>query len=142
MHAEIIIKLHPSPTQLFDIVTLAPRLNSKISVVTKGEISSLLPSAKLLISIGLSSAMIEALILKIPVILIPGIDYNWGESSIENEKGCVISNLDAIKHDATKILQNKNFFHENESFQNYLAKLIHFEGTSSKIFYQSLFKKS
>ena len=139
---EIIIKLHPSPTQLFDIVTLAPRLNSKISVVTKGEISSLLPSAKLLISIGLSSAMIEALILKIPVILIPGIDYNWGESSIENEKGCVISNLDAIKHDATKILQNKNFFHENESFQNYLAKLIHFEGTSSKIFYQSLFKKS
>ena len=139
---EIIIKLHPSPTQLFDIVTLAPRLNSKISVVTKGEISSLLPSAKLLISIGLSSAMIEALILKIPVILIPGIDYNWGESSIENEKGCVISNLDAIKHDATKILQNKNFFHENESFQNYLAKLIHFEGTSSKIFYQSLFEKS
>ena len=139
---EIIIKLHPSPTQLFDIVTLAPRLNSKISVVTKGEISSLLPSAKLLISIGLSSAMIEALILKIPVILIPGIDYNWGESSIENEKGCVISNLDTIKHDATQILQNKNFFHENESFQNYLAKLIHFEGTSSKIFYQSLFKKS
>jgi len=139
---EIIIKLHPSPTQLFDIVTLAPRLNSKISVVTKGEISSLLPSAKLLISIGLSSAMIEALILKIPVILIPGIDYNWGESSIENEKGCVISNLDAIKHDATQILQNKNFFHENESFQNYLAKLIHFEGTSSKTFYQSLFEKS
>ena len=139
---EIIIKLHPSPTQLFDIVTLAPRLNSKISVVTKGEISSLLPSAKLLISIGLSSAMIEALILKIPVILIPGIDYNWGLSSIENEKGCVISNLETIKHDATQILKNKNFFHENQSFQNYLAKLIHFEGTSSKIFYQSLFEKS
>ena len=35
---EIIIKLHPSPTQLLDIVNLAPKLNSKISVITKGEI--------------------------------------------------------------------------------------------------------
>jgi len=139
---EIIIKLHPSPTQLLDIVNLAPKLNSKISVITKGEISSLLPSAKLLISIGLSSVIIEALILKIPVILIPGIDYNWGLSSIENEKGCIISNLEKIKHDTTQILKNKNFFYENKSFQNYLTKLIHFEGASSKIFYQSLFDKS
>ena len=38
------------------------------------------------ISIGISSAIIEALILKKPVIFIPGIDYNWEKDLIPNEE--------------------------------------------------------
>ena len=142
LNEKTIIKLHPSSTQLFDIVELAPKLNSKISVVNHGEISSLLPSAKLLISIGLTSAIIEALILKKPVILIPGIDYNWGSSSLETENGCLISTPEKIKQDLKQILADKNYFVRNTSFQKYLSKLIHHNGNASKIFYESLRKNS
>ena len=75
---EVLIKLHPSPTQLMDLVELGRTIDPKITIVSHGEITSLLPSAKLVISIGMSSVIIEALILKKPVIFIPGIDYNWG----------------------------------------------------------------
>ena len=142
LNEKTVIKLHPSSTQLLDIVELAPKLNSKISVVNHGEISSLLPSAKLLISIGLTSAIIEALILKKPVILIPGIDYNWGSSSLETENGCLISTPEKIKQDLKQILDDKNYFVKNDSFQKYLSKLIHYNGNASKIFYESLRKNS
>ena len=65
---EVFIKLHPSPTQLMDLVELGKTIDPKITIVSHGEITSLLPSAKLVISIGMSSAIIEALILKKPVI--------------------------------------------------------------------------
>ena len=65
---EVFIKLHPSPTQLMDLVELGRTIDPKITIVSHGEITSLLPSAKLVISVGMSSAIIEALILKKPVI--------------------------------------------------------------------------
>ena len=138
LEEELVIKLHPSPTQLMDIVELAPKISPRISVVSRGEITSLLPSAKLLISIGLSSAIIEALILKKPVILIPGIDYNWGIPSIVNEKGCLISNLNELKQHLKIIIMNKNYFNEHKSFQKYLSKLISFNGDASEEFYKLL----
>ena len=121
-----------------DIVELAPKISPRIRVVSHGEITSLLPSAKLLISIGLSSAIIEALILKKPVILVPGIDYNWENPSIVNEKGCLISNLDELKQLLKIIIMNKNYFNQHESFQKYLSKLISFNGDASEEFYKLL----
>ena len=138
LEEELVIKLHPSPTQLMDIVELAPKISPRIRVVSHGEITSLLPSAKLLISIGLSSAIIEALILKKPVILVPGIDYNWENPSIINEKGCLISNLDELKQLLKIIIMNKNYFNQHESFQKYLSRLISFNGDASEEFYKLL----
>ena len=138
LEEELVIKLHPSTTQLMDIVELAPKISPRIRVVSHGEITSLLPSAKLLISIGLSSAIIEALILKKPVILVPGIDYNWENPSIVNEKGCLISNLDELKQLLKIIIMNKNYFNQHESFQKYLSKLISFNGDASEEFYKLL----
>ena len=138
LEEELVIKLHPSTTQLMDIVELAPKISPRIRVVSHGEITSLLPSAKLLISIGLSSAIIEALILKKPVILVPGIDYNWENPSIVNEKGCLISNLDELKQLLKIIIMNKNYFNQHESFQKYLSRLISFNGDASEEFYKLL----
>lgn len=135
---KLVIKLHPSATQLIDISELAPKINSNISVFSYGEISSLLPSAKLLISIGLSSAMIEALILKIPVIYIPGIDYNWGMPSIIYEKGCYSSSIPELKHLLKKILFDSNTSEQNTSSAQYLSKLINFQGKASEKFYNSI----
>ena len=139
MNEKLLIKLHPSSTQLMKIFELAPKINKKINVIPNGEIISLLPSAKLLICIGLSSALIEALILKKPVLFIPGMDYNWGNPSIVTEKGCFISDTDNLKNELEKILNDKKYLQEQQNLsQNYLSKLISFQGNGSQNFYEYL----
>ena len=136
---EVFIKLHPSPTQLMDLVELGKKIDPKITIVSHGEITSLLPSAKLVISIGMSSAIIEALILKKPVIFIPGIDYNWGDPSIINEKGCLISSINELKNDLKGVLNNTKLYAEQQnSSQKYLSKLISHHGNASDEFYKYL----
>ena len=136
---EVFIKLHPSPTQLMDLVELGKKIDPKITIVSHGEITSLLPSAKLVISIGMSSAIIEALILKKPVIFIPGIDYNWGDPSIINEKGCFISSINELKNDLKGILNNTKLYAEQQnSSRKYLSKLISHHGNASDEFYKYL----
>ena len=136
---EVFIKLHPSPTQIMDLVELRKTIDPKITIVSHGEITSLLPSAKLVISIGMSSAIIEALILKKPVIFIPGIDYNWGEPSIITEKGCLISSINELKNDLEGILNDtKRYSEQQTSSQKYLSKLISHHGNASDEFYKYL----
>ena len=136
---EVFIKLHPSPTQLIDLVKLGKTIDPKITIVSHGEITSLLPSAKLVISIGMSSAIIEALILKKPVIFIPGIDYNWGDPSIINEKGCLISSINELKNDLKGVLNNTKLYAEQQnSSRKYLSKLISHHGNASDEFYKYL----
>ena len=136
---EVFIKLHPSPTQIMDLVELRKTIDPKITIVSHGEITSLLPSAKLVISIGMSSAIIEALILKKPVIFIPGIDYNWGDPSIINEKGCLISSINELKNDLKGVLNNTKLYAEQQnSSRKYLSKLISHHGNASDEFYKYL----
>ena len=92
-----------------------------------------------MISVGISSAIIEALILKKPVIFIPGIDYNWGKPSVINEKGCLISSITELKNDLEGILNNKKLYAEQQnSSQKYLSKLISHHGNASDEFYKYL----
>ena len=136
---EVFIKLHPSPTQLMDLVELGKKIDPKITIVSHGEITSLLPSAKLVRSIGMSTAIIEALILKKPVIFIPGIDYNWGDPSIINEKGCLISSINELKNDLKGVLNNTKLYAEQQnSSRKYLSKLISHHGNASDEFYKYL----
>ena len=137
LNENLVIKLHPSPTQLTNIAEIVSTIDPKISVSSYGEISSLLPSAKLLISVGISSAMIEAMILKKPVLFIPGIDYNWGQPSIIPTNGCLISNMSEFENNLKNIIYVTN--HNNyESSQNYLKKLISYQGNASSQFYKFL----
>ena len=132
----LLIKLHPSPSQIMSLTELE-KINSKISVVTSGEIIPLLNSAKLLICVGFSSAMIEALILKKPVIFIPGIDYDWGTPSIITEEGCMFSNIIELKENLQKILLNRGIYDEKKS-QEYISKLLSSHGNASENFYKYL----
>ncbi|MBL75330.1 MAG: hypothetical protein CL763_00135 [Chloroflexi bacterium] len=136
LNENLIIKLHPSSSQLMNL-TEFEKINSKISVITSGEIIPLLNSAKLLISVGLSSAMIEALILNKPVIFIPGIDYGWKNPSIISECGCLSLNISELKENLEKILLDKNFYSKQDS-QKYISNLLSFQGNASEEFYNFL----
>ncbi len=135
----LVIKLHPSPTQLMEIISLSQKINKNIVVETNDDIEVLLPSAKLLICIGFSTVLIEALILKIPVIFIPGIDYNYNDPSIVTEKGCFVSNVDELEELLKKILSDKNEINKQQILsQKYLSQLISNPGAGSDYFFKYL----
>ena len=138
---KLVVKLHPSPTQLTDLDELTNKIDPKIRVLSSGDITELLPNAKALICIGISSTMIEAIILGKPVIFIPGIDYNWENPSIVKLNGCLSSDIKNVKSDLLKILQDRDFCSGIQNLSNnYLTKLINFQGHSSKKFYECLKK--
>tara|TARA_Y100000590_G_scaffold97720_1_gene111221 strand:+ start:11888 stop:13783 length:1896 start_codon:yes stop_codon:yes gene_type:complete len=133
----LVVKLHPSPTQLTNLEQLTRKINSEIKVLASGDITELLPNAKILICIGISSAMIEALILNKPVIFIPGIDYNWKNPSLLNMNGCLSSNIKNIRNDLLRILNDDyNSSEMKKASEEYLSKLINYQGYSSKKFYE------
>ena len=133
----LVVKLHPSPTQLTNLEQLTRKINSEIKVLASGDITELLPNAKILICIGISSVMIEALILNKPVIFIPGIDYNWKNPSLLNMNGCLSSNIKNIRNDLLRILNDDyNSSEMKKASEEYLSKLINYQGYSSKKFYE------
>ena len=141
LREKLVVKVHPSPTQLTNLDELTNKIDPEIHTFSSGDITELLPNAKVLICIGISSTMIEAIILGKPVIFIPGIDYNWKNPSVVELNGCLTSNIKNIKDDLLKILQNEKVCLEIQNLSNnYLRKLIDFQGHSSKKFYEFLKK--
>jgi len=138
---KLVIKLHPSPTQLTNLEKHTNKINSNIQVFSSGEIIDLLPKAKILICIGVSTTMIEAVILKKPVIFIPGIDYNYKNPTIITANGCIKSDIKNLKTDILKMLKNVEYSKGiMQGSENYLSELIHFQGKSSDRFYKFLEK--
>ena len=94
-----------------------------------------------MICIGVSTTMIEAVILKKPVIFIPGIDYNYKNPTIITANGCIKSDIKNLKTDILKMLKNVEYSKGiMQGSENYLSELIHFQGKSSDRFYKFLEK--
>ena len=103
---KIIVKQHPSP-QEYPLKEFVKRIDKNITVLSGGDIIPLIKNCKFLISFGISTVILEAIILKKLVLVFKGIDYGWGEPKILD--GCEIvdaNNLDIKIH---KILSDKNF---------------------------------
>ena len=76
---KLIIKIHPSPDEL-DPSFIAKQINSQIKVIKEGNISPLIQSCDLMIVIGFTSPIVDAHILKKPVILLTALDNELGNS--------------------------------------------------------------
>lgn len=101
---KLIIKQHPSPTDLplFEIVK---EINPKISIITTGDILDLIKSCRIMISIGISSVILEAQVCQKPVLALPGINYNWGYHKIFDS--CLFSNTDNLERDMLNLFSDK-----------------------------------
>ena len=107
MHNQkLIVKLHPSPKE-FDITKLVKKINSNIEVVTTGDIIPLIKSCNLMISVGLSTSILEAQILHKPVITIPVVDYNLGIPQVFKDDSCIVCPPDDFENKLKMILDDK-----------------------------------
>ena len=81
----------------------------------------------------------SAQILGKPVVIVPGIDYNWGIPSILKTKSCIISSTDNLSENLNRLLNDVNFrssvLFEARAF---LKQLISFQGMASQKLYKFL----
>lgn len=108
LNKPLIIKLHPSPNEP-DVKALISQIDHDITVITTGDIFPLLESCSVMIVLGLSTAIIEAQLLKKPVISIPVIDYGWGNPEVFKSNSCIISNINSLEENLERVLNDQKF---------------------------------
>ena len=102
----IIIKQHQS-TREYSLKDYIHKFDPNITVHSVGDVIPLIKRAKFVISIGVSTVILESLLLKKSTLAFEGIDYNWGQPSILN--GCVIVNTNNLDSTMKKLLSDTNF---------------------------------
>jgi hypothetical protein len=112
---KLIIKIHPSPDEL-DPSFIAKQINSQIKVIKEGNISPLIQSCDLMIVIGFTSPIVDAHILKKPVILLTALDNDWGIPTALKNESCLITNIDGLEDNLNSVLNNEHT--KNELIQN------------------------
>jgi len=129
---KLIVKLHPSPTEL-DVTNLIKNINPQIKVVTTGDILPLIESCSILIVMGMSTAILEGQIFHKPVVSIQSIDYKWGEPEIYKSKSCVVCKIEEFENYLDLILFNKQFKEELLQHEHmFLEKYLSNQGSASK----------
>ncbi len=102
-NSKLIIKQHPSAAE-FSISKIVKEIDPNVEVITYGDIIPLIKSCSVMISIGVSTSILEAQILHKPVISLPGINYHWGYPSVF--ESCLVSNLSDLKSNLNTILND------------------------------------
>jgi len=137
---KLIIKIHPSPTE-HDLTDLVKEISPNIQVVTTGDILPLIKSCDLMLVTGLSTSILEAHILKKPVISIPVIDFNLGTPKIFSSNSCLISSIDKLENNLLKIFDDYEFrLSLLERANNFLDNYISNFNSASKKLHEFLLK--
>ena len=104
---KLIIKIHPSPDEL-DPSFIAKQINSQIKVVKEGNISPLVQSCDLMIVIDFGSPVLDAHILKKPVISVSVKDNGWGIPTALKNNSCLTTDLEKFEDDLKDALNNEH----------------------------------
>jgi len=109
MGKEVIIKIHPFEDEEY-VTELVKKLNPKIKVIKKGDIIPLIKSCEVFISLDMSTTILEAQLLKKPVISINTgkVPYN-DESSIFKSNSCDRVKIEEFEKTITKIIHDNDY---------------------------------
>lgn len=106
---KLVIKQHPFQEEL-DISNLVKKIDPKICVVKNGNITSLIESCEVFLTIDFSTTVLEAQILEKPVISIFVKDRLTNKSPpIFNSNSCIVSTIDNLEKSLNKVLNDKDF---------------------------------
>ena len=110
---ELIIKLHPNPHE-FDITSFVKKIDPKIRIIKTGNISDLIKACDILVTIDISTVILEAQIFEKPAISVSVKNYNIGDDncSFFKSKSCVRTELQNFEINFNRLLQDLEFKHE------------------------------
>lgn len=132
LNKKLIIKLHPFQDEL-NITHLVKTINPNIAVTKGGSSLSLIRSCELLLSIDISTTILEAQILNKPVISISVKDYGFGTPTIFKSNSCIRVQVEELENVLKKTLTDKEFKkHLIENGKKYVDDYISNRGHASK----------
>jgi len=131
LNRKLVIKLRPFVD--IDIEPLIQKISKKITVISSGDIFSLIEKCSVLITFDLSTTILETQILKKPAISISLKDYGFGESEIFKTKSCVTTPIEDFEDTLNNILTNDSFRNTIiKSGDNFVDEYLVNKGTSCK----------
>jgi len=95
---KLIIKIHPYSEQE-DVTDIIKKIDSEIIIVKNGNILDLISSCEFLITLDLSTTILEAQILEKPSISIIVRDTGLGKPSIFQNNSCIRIPIDQLKNE-------------------------------------------
>lgn len=120
LNKELVVKLHPAQDEL-DITRWIKKINKKISVIKFADTSKLIQNCDSTITIDISTVILEAQILKKPVIVVPVKKYDWGIPEVYSSNSCLITEINhianALKQVDDKVFRN-NLIQKGTEFAN------------------------
>lgn len=137
LNKRLIIKLHPDHDEI-DITSFVKSIDPKIIVIKFDDTSKLLKNSDVVISIDLSTTILEAQLFKKPVIVVPVKNYPWGIPKLYISNSCYVSKIDELEDILIKLDRPsfRKILIENGSLfvNSYLIN----QGNATKFFYQFL----
>ena len=125
LNQKLIIKIHPSPDE-FDPTELIKSIDPNIQVIKTGDISEIIKNCSLMIVIDFSSVILDAYLLKKPIISIPVKNNDYGLPKAFVNNSCMIENLETLENSINNLLKNDNselIKNAAISGQNYMSNL-------------------
>ena len=125
LNQKLIIKIHPSPDE-FDPTELIKSIDPNIQVIKTGDISEIIKNCSLMIVIDFSSVILDAYLLKKPIISIPVKNNGYGIPKAFVNNSCMIENLETLENSINNLLKNDNselIKNATISGQNYMSNL-------------------
>ena len=126
MGKKLVIKLHPSPDAL-NVKDIVHKIDSKITVVTSGDVGTLIPSCSVLIVLELTTSIIEAQLHHKPVVFVETINYDslLGRPEVLTSKSVEITLIDELENTLKKLFNNDEFRKKSiQKYQNFIVNYI------------------
>ena len=132
LNKKLVIKPHPSKHS--NEKEIAMEVNKNIQVIRGGDILPLIPSSSIVITTNITTAILEVLILKKPVVLIRTHSY-YGKPSILHSNGCIEANIENLESILKRLLYDKKFKEKSIELGNkFLSKyLVNHKNSSREI---------
>ena len=108
LNMSIIIKSHPFIGE-FDLEKLVKDIDPNIPVIRTSSITPLIQSCEVLVTFDISTIILEAQILKKPVISIDIRDHLYGDSEIISSQSCVSTTISNFDKSLDKVLNDNSF---------------------------------
>ncbi len=132
LNKKLLIKLHPFQEQL-DYEKILGDLKNEVIIIKQGEILPLIEKCEFLITMDVSTTILEAEICNKPVITFSAKDAGFGEAEIFRQKKSLYADIDSIDSILKKIITDSSFKDELiENSSTFLNDYISFQGQGSK----------
>jgi len=133
----LILKPHPTPVNTFDVVKIAEKIDSNISITYDSNVLKLLQNCEFLITTNNSTIALEAMMLNKPVISLQTESLALTENVVKYNALLSVSNKEDIKKSVETLFYDKKFKEELlKNAKNYLDDFFSNQGSSSKFLTQ------